>query len=104
MAEVTHIGKQHGNTVLVGGSDHFIITNGAARLNDTGNADGGGGVNTVAEREESVGSQHGTADPYTRLRGFDPHNFSGVPATHLTCADAERHFVARINNGIGFNK
>ena len=56
MAEVAHVGEEHRNTVLVGGGNHFVITDGTARLDYTGHARSGGGINTVAEREERVRS------------------------------------------------
>ncbi len=56
MAEVAHVGEEHRNTVLVGGGNHFVITDRTARLDYAGHARSGGGINTVAEREERVRS------------------------------------------------
>ena len=56
MAEVAHVGEEHCNTVLVGGGNHFVITDRTARLDYAGHARSGGGINTVAEREERVRS------------------------------------------------
>ena len=53
MAEVAHVGEEHRNTVLVGGGNHFVITDGTARLDYAGHARSGGGINTVAERKNA---------------------------------------------------
>src|SRR5699024_11576364 len=60
MAEVAYVGEEHRNTVLVGGGNHFVITDRTARLDYAGHARSGGGINTVAEREERVRSHRGT--------------------------------------------
>ena len=55
MAEVAHIGEDHRDAVLIGGGNHLFVANRTAGLNDAAHANGSGGINTVAEREEGVG-------------------------------------------------
>src|SRR5439155_1117969 len=54
VTEVPHAREHHGHLVLVHSLDHFLIADGAARLDDGRDARLGGGVNAVAEREEGV--------------------------------------------------
>ena len=48
MAEVAHVGEEHRNTVLVGGGNHFVITDRTARLDYAGHACSGGGQGEVS--------------------------------------------------------
>jgi hypothetical protein len=36
--EEAHVREAHGNAVLVGGLDHVVVADGAARLDDVGDA------------------------------------------------------------------
>ncbi len=38
MAEVAHVGEDHGDAVFVSGGNHFVVTDRAARLNNAGDA------------------------------------------------------------------
>ena len=50
MAEVAHVGEDHGDAVFVSGGNHFVVTDRAARLNNAGDAYRGCGIDAVAER------------------------------------------------------
>ncbi len=104
MAEMTHVSEDHRDAVLVGGSNNFIIANGTARLDHTGDAHCRRSINAIAEREEGVGSHGGTLHLQSFVSGFDAGNFGRVNAAHLARANTDRHVVACIHNGVGFNE
>ena len=54
MPEVAHAGEQHREAGLVGGGDHLVVADRAARLDDRGRAGFGRGEQAVGEREEGV--------------------------------------------------
>ena len=54
MLEVAGAGEHHGDVVLVGGLDRFVVADGAAGLNDRRCTHFGGGVNRVTERKEGI--------------------------------------------------
>ena len=58
MPEVPHAGEHHGDAMLVGGGDDFVVAHGTARLDYRRDAGGGGVVEAVAEREEGVAGHH----------------------------------------------
>src|SRR5690606_12145731 len=55
VAEVAHAGEYHGNARFIRGVDHFLVAHRAAGLDHRADADGGGIVDAIAEREEGVG-------------------------------------------------
>ncbi len=67
MPEVAHAGEHHRHAVFVGGGDDFPVPHGTTRLNDGGNAALGGGVKTVAKREERVRGHHRAAQLEAQL-------------------------------------
>ena len=54
MAEVAHSREDHRQTGLVGSGDHFIVTDGPARLDNRGRPGLDGGQQAVREGEEGV--------------------------------------------------
>ena len=54
MAEMAHAGEDHGDAVLIGGVNHFLVAHGPAGLDDRGDTGLGGRIDTVPEREEGV--------------------------------------------------
>ncbi len=62
MAEVAHVGEDHGDAVFVSGGNHFVVTDRAARLNNAGDAYRGCGIDAVAEREKA---SEAMAEPFT---------------------------------------
>ena len=52
--EVADSCENHGQTPLVGGGDHLVVTNRTARLDHAGGAGFRGGNHPVGEREERV--------------------------------------------------
>ena len=93
MTEVTFAGEHHGHAVVVGGIDHFLVTYGPAGLDDRGGAGLGGGIETIAEREERV-ARAGPALRTTRsLLGGDATRVAAVllPGTDAALALALMH-------------
>ena len=64
--EKTHAGERHGNAILVGGSDHVVIADGAAGLSDILHAALAGTLHIITKGEECI-----AAHSHTGLRG-DP--------------------------------
>jgi hypothetical protein len=56
MPEVAHSGKDHGDTVIVAGGDHFCVALGATGLNDRSCPGFRGGEQAVGKGEKGVGS------------------------------------------------
>ena len=100
MTEVAHVSKDHGNSMLISGSDNFIITNRTAWLNYAGNAYGSSGVNTVTEWEKGVRSHNGTRNLKIFIFGFNTGNLGGINPAHLTGTYTNSHIIARINDGV----
>src|SRR6185437_8290194 len=79
--EVAHAGEDHGDAGLVGGGDHFIVAQRAARLNDRGGAGGHGGFETIGKGKERIrcddrtlrraGREAGGASRFLGLPGGD---------------------------------
>ena len=55
---MSHAGEYHGHPMLIGGGDHFIVANRPTGLDYGSNAGLSCVVDTVPEREESIGSHH----------------------------------------------
>lgn len=104
MAEVAHVGEDHGDAVFVSGGNHFVVTDRAARLNNAGDAYRGCGIDAVAEREESVRGHGGTFHFQTFITGFNSGDFRRVDAAHLTGAYADGHIIFGIHNSVGFDE
>ncbi|KTQ67653.1 hypothetical protein NS226_23810, partial [Aureimonas ureilytica] len=83
MTEVTHISKDHGNTVFIGSCNHFVVADRAAWLNYTAHAHGCSGINTITEWEERIGSHRRTFNFETFITRFDARNFGRIDAAHL---------------------
>ena len=104
MSEMTHAGKDHGDMVFVGGGNDFIITHGAAGLNDGGNAGLSSGIDAIPEREKGIRSHDGTGNHQAFVGGFDAGDTGRIHAAHLPCADTDGLAVFAIDDGVGFNK
>ena len=100
MLEVAHAGEEHGHAVFVGGSDGFFVPDGAAGLDDGGNAGSGRGVNAVPEGEESVRGHYAALDGFS---GFHDADLGGVNAAHLSGADAHEFGALGVNDGVRFD-
>ncbi|CSF45773.1 Uncharacterised protein [Shigella sonnei] len=90
--------------MLVGGGNHFVITDRTARLDYAGHACSGGGINTVAEREERVRSHRGTFHFQAFIGSFNTGDFRGVHAAHLARANPDGHIVFGIDDSVGFHE
>ena len=100
MLEVAHAGEEHGHAVFVGGSDGFFVPDGAAGLDDGGDAGSGRGVNAVSEGEEGVAGHDAALDGFS---GFHDADLGGVNAAHLTGADADEFRALGVNDGVTFD-
>ena len=83
--------------MFVGGSDGFFVPDGAAGLDDGGDAGSGRGVNAVPEGEESVRGHYAALDGFSGLHDAD---LGGVNAAHLTGADAHEFGALGVNDGV----
>lgn len=54
MAEMTHTGEHHGNIVLIGSGNDFLVAHGTAGLYDGGDACFIRSIDAIAEREEGI--------------------------------------------------
>lgn len=97
MLEVAHAGEEHGHAMFVGGLDGFLVPDGAAGLDDGGDAGSGRGVNRVPEGEESVRGHDAALDG---LPGLHDAYLGGVHAAHLSGADADEFGTLGIDDGV----
>ncbi len=104
MAEVAHAGEHHGNTGFVGRGDHFVVAHRATRLDHCGDAGLGCVVDTVAEREEGIGSHDRALHLQTGVFGLDRGDARGVDAAHLAGADTDGLAVLGVDDGVGLNE
>src|SRR5690554_4292400 len=100
---MAHAGEDHGNAMLVGGIDHFLVAHGTARLDHCGDTGSGGGIDAVAEREESIGGHHRTLHFQVFIGGLDTGNFRAVNTAHLACAHTDGAARPGVDDGVGFH-
>ncbi len=106
MAEVPNASGYHGNVVLVGGGDGFVVTDRSAGLDDGGDAGSGGSFYGVGEGEESIRGHDRAPRALARALRRDP---DAVHAVGLSAADADRRdeTVGRLStskdNGVRFD-
>ncbi len=93
MPEVSHARENHGQAVFVGGADDLVVAYRPTGLNDRGDAGLRGGVDPVAEREESVRGHDGAGDVESLVGGFDRSDLRTVDAAHLAGTDTDGHPV-----------
>src|SRR4051812_35781845 len=86
MPEVPFAGEDHGNVALVRCLDDLSVADGAAGLDDRGDAGVREEVEAVAEGEEGVGGGVGAGGRQDR---FHDRDFGGVDAAHLSGSDAD---------------
>ena len=98
MTEVAFSGEDHGDAVLVGGGDHLVVANAAARLDHRCHTRTDDDIEAVAEREEGVARARATGDAVTSASSGDAGR---VDAVLLAGADAERLALAGQHDGIG---
>src|SRR5690606_7420890 len=103
VAEMPEAGEYHGDVVLVGRGDHFLVTHRAAGLDHRGGASLGEHVEAVSERERGVGGDHATGDLQAGVLGLDLGDAGGIDPAHLARADADGHAVLAIDDGVGLD-
>lgn len=87
MAEMTYLGKAHGDAMLISGGDDSVIADRTDWLNDTAYAYCRHSVDTVAERKQGVKGHHRSLDVKTIVHHLDAGNFCRVNAALLPGAD-----------------
>src|SRR3712207_3218530 len=97
MPEMPDAREDHRQIVLVGGGDDFGVADGAAGLDDGGDAVPGRLVEAVADGEELVGGERGALDWKLHAHRADA---DGIDARHLARADADRLARARVDDGV----
>ena len=80
------------------------IAHRAARLDDRGDAVGGGDVDAVAKREERVGRHDRAAHLELFVGRLERRDARGIHAAHLAGADADGGAVAREHDGVGLHE
>ena len=86
--------------MFIGRGDDFVVAHRAAGLDDGFDAEFCGDIETVAEREECIGGHNCTGDFESFVLGLHGCDAARDYATHLACADAERHLVAHVDDRI----
>ena len=81
MVEVANAGEHHGHAGLVSCRNHLVIANGTPRLDHRPNAGLGGGVNPIAEGEESIGGHDRAGNLEPLIRSLDARNLGAVNPT-----------------------
>src|SRR6185295_15564363 len=104
VAEMADPCQDHDEALLVGGGDHFVITHTAARLNDRRCSRVGHHIDSVTEREESIGSDHCTLERQSGVLGLDCRDASAVDAAHLSGAHTQRRALAAEYDRIRFDE
>ena len=100
MSEVPRPREHHGDVVLVGGVDHFLIADGAAGLDHGGGACFDGLEKTIGEREEGVGGDGAALEVETRKLSLSRGDHRRVDARHLSGADAERAVLGGVDDRV----
>src|SRR5690554_1670822 len=103
VTEMAHASEDHGQAMLVGGIDHFLIAHGATRLVHCGDTGCCGGIDAITEGEEGIGRHHGARYLQTFVRSLDAGDLGGVDAAHLAGADTDGLTVLGIDDGVGFD-
>ena len=63
MVEKAEAGEAHGDAILISGCDNVVIPDGAAGLDDIGDAGAAGPLHVIPEGEEGVAAHGDTGDP-----------------------------------------
>ena len=100
MPEMPNPRHDEGDVVLVADGDGFVVLDGAAGLDDGGDARFGGGFGAVGEGEEGVAGESGTLGRVARLLDGES---DGLDAVHLACADALEGAVFGDDDGVGLD-
>ena len=83
MVEQPYPGKRHDHTVLVGGLDHVVVADAAARLGDVFDAAFRRALYVVAEGEERVAAQRHAGEPGEEVALFVLGQLLGDEAVYL---------------------
>ena len=97
MFEMAHARKDHGDSMLIGHLDRFLVPDRPARLDDGRDAGCRCRLDSISHREEGIGSEGRTLRSFTRLFKGD---LGGADTVHLTCTDTEGHLIVRHDDGV----
>src|SRR4029078_8533264 len=100
MAEMPYAGEHDRDPALVGGRDHLVVADAAARLDDSDGAVVGDDRETIAKRKERIGGHDRIRERQARLLRLQRGDACRVDAAHLPGADAERAAVAAIDDRV----
>src|SRR5438552_2170583 len=89
VSEMPDRSEDHRHLAIVSGGDHFLVTNGAARLNRACCAGFGGGDQSVGEREKSVARDRTAFERKAGLDCFPNCNPRSIDTRHLTGANSK---------------
>jgi len=64
VSEVSHASEDHGHAMFIGCSNHFVVSDGAAGLNDTANTNACSVVHAIAEWENLSRKQWRLISPF----------------------------------------
>ena len=103
MPKMPDPGKHHGEAMFVGGGDDVFVADGAAGLDDGGDAGLSGHIHVVCEGEEGVGCQDGAFGIQTGFLGLPAGNARRIDAAHLTGADTDGGAVFHQHDGVRFD-
>ena len=92
--------EDHGDAVLVGHVDGFLVTDGSARLDDSSDACFACRFDGITEGEERIGAHDGA---FGFFASFCNSDIGRTDTIHLTSADAQGGVFVGENNGIGFD-
>lgn len=107
MPEVPHSGEDHRKACLIGGGDHFLVADRAARLDHGARACFGSGDEAVGKGEEGVRGDRAThrtggvpAIGLGRFLRLDRGDTRGIAPVHLARADPGGRAVLGVNDGV----
>src|SRR6266853_4111080 len=103
VSEMPDRSEDHRHLAIVSGGDHFLVTNGAARLNRACCAGFGGGDQSVRERKKSVARDRTAFERKPSLVCFPNCYPRRIDPRHLTGANSKCPIPFRVYDCIRFH-
>src|SRR5690606_1447170 len=100
VAEMANAGQHHRDTVLVRRADDFLVADRPARLDHRADAEGGGDVDAVPEREERVGRHRRAGERQPGFLGLEAGYARAHHACRLPGTDPERRAVPGVDDRV----
>src|SRR5690606_22304073 len=104
VTEMAHAGEYHGDIMGIRSRDDFVVTNGAAWLDDGRNAHLRSGFYPVLERKEGVRCHDRASNLESLIAGLDIGDLGAIDPAHLTCTDADRTTLPGIYDRVGLDE